>query len=346
VTRGGAVVTVFRPIRRAAIAVALALVAASAPATAADRIKIGLLKIPASGPIYVALDKGYFAAEGLDPELVNFEVGVPIPVGVVTGDLDFGAMALIAAFYNLAGQGAVRIIGALSREVPGFQGQGYIVGARLYAQGFTSFKDFPGHSVAVTQMGGPAHYAVGLMADKYHFPLASMRLIVTNSLSNAIAAVESAQADTTVISMTAAIPPLLQRGDVKLLGWVGDETPWQYGALITATRTADNKRDLVERFLRAFRRGARDYHDAFTGPDGRRLDGSAAPALLAILARHTGQPVENVKLSITYSDEDARLDVADVLHQIAWYKAQGMIKGDVDGSALIDRRYVVPLPAR
>ncbi len=324
---------------------ALALALAATQGTVAEPIKIGLIKIAASGPIYVAKERGYFAAEGLDPELVFFEVGVPIAVGVVSGDLDFGTAALIGAIYNLAGKGELRIIGALSREVPGFQGQGYLVSTRLYDGGFRALKDFPGHSVAVTQVGGPAHYALGLMAEKYHFDLASVRIVVTQSLSNAIAAVIGGQADTTVISMTAAIPPVLQRGDVKLMGWVGDETPWQYGALFTATGTADRKRGLVERFLRAYRRGARDYHDAFTGADGRRSDGATAPAILAILAKYTGQPVENVKLSITYNDAEARLDVADVLHQIAWYKAHGMVKGDVDGNVLIDQRYVVPLPA-
>ena len=310
---------------------------------AAEPIKIGLIKIPASGPIFVAAERGYFAAEGLEPQFVYFETGVPISVGVVSGDLDFGAGALIGAFYNLAGQGELRLIGALSREMPGFQGQGYIVGKRAYEAGFTSLKQFAGHSVAVTALGGPAHYALGLLADKYQFDLAGIRLVVTQSLSNAVAAVQSGQTDTTVISMTAAMPPILQGGKVKLLGWVGDETPWQYGGVFTSRRTADERRDVVERFLRAFRRGTQDYHDAFTGPDGRRSDGRAAPDILAILAKYTGQSADSVKLSITYADPAARLDVKDVLHQIAWYRAHGLIKSAVDGAALIDRRYVQDL---
>jgi len=304
----------------AALLGALALVPS---AHAAEHIKIGLLRVPASGPLYVAVDKGYFAAEGLDPELVYFESGPPVPTGVVSGDLDFGAGALIGAFYNLAGQGALRIIGALAREMPGFQGQGYLVNQRLYQAGFTSLKQFAGHSLAVTAIA-----------------LASVRLVVTQSLSNAIAAVETGQTDTTVISMTAAIPPILQRGEVKLLGWVGDETPWQYGAVFTASRTADTRADLVERFLRAYHKATKDYHDAFTGPDGRRSDGPTAPAILDILAKYTGQSAANVKFSVTYSDADARLDIKDVRHQIEWYRAQGLIKGEVDGSKIIDARYV------
>jgi hypothetical protein len=46
-----------------------------------------------------------------------------------------------------------------------------------------------------------------------------------------------------------------------------------------------------------------------------------------------------VKFSITYADPEARLDVKDVLRQIAWYRAQGLIKGNVDGNTLIDKRY-------
>lgn len=318
----------------------LCLVPLLSHADAAEHIKIGLLRVPASGPLYIAVEKGYFAAESIDPELVYFESGPPVPTGVVSGDLDFGAGALIGAFYNLAGQGALRIIGALAREMPSFQGQGYLVNQRLYQAGFTSLKQFAGHSLAVTAIGGPAHYATGLLADKYGFALASVRLVVTQSLSNAIAAVETGQTDTTVISMTAAIPPILQRGEVKLLGWVGDETPWQYGAVFTSSRTADTRADLVERFLRAYHKATKDYHDAFTGADGRRSDGLTAPAILDILAKYTGQSAENVKFSVTYSDADARLDIKDVLHQIAWYRAQGLIKGEVDGAKIIDARYV------
>jgi len=324
---------------RHAIAVLLATLALAAPALA-QPIKIGMLRVGASGPIYVAIDRGYFAAEGLEPQLAYFQSGPPVPAGVVAGDLDFAAGALNGGFYNLAGKGALVIIAGLAREMPGFQSQGYLVTKRLYDAGFTTLKQFAGHSVAVTAMGGPAHYAVGLLAEKYGFDLGSVRIVVTQSLSNAVAAVETGQVDTTVISMTPAIPPLLQKGDVKLLGWVGDETPWQFGAVYTAKRTADNRRDLVERFLRAFRHGAKDYHDAFTGPDGRRKDGPSASAILKILAKYLGQSEQDVKLSVTYAEAEGRLDAKDVRHQIEWYEAHGLIKGEVDVDALIDRRYV------
>lgn len=317
--------------------IALALIGSAS----AEPIKIGLLRVSASAPIYVAIERGYFAAEGLEPQLVYFESGPPIPAGLVAGDLDFGASALTGGFYNLAGRGALTIIAGLAREMPGFQNQGYLVNRRLYDSGFQTLKQFGGHSVAVTAAGGPAHYAVGLLADKYGFELGSVRIVVTQSLSNAVAAVETAQVDTTVISMTPALPPILQRGAVKLLGWVGDETPWQYGAIITAKRNADRP-DLIEHFLQAYRRGAKDYHDAFSGPEGRR-DGADAPAILAIVAKYTGLSETGAKLGVTYADAEGRLDIKDVQHQIDWYRSHGFIKGEVSAGAIIDRRYVKDL---
>jgi NitT/TauT family transport system substrate-binding protein len=310
----------------------------------AEEIKIGLIKIAASAPIYIAQEKGYFAAEGLTAEIVPFDSGQPITIGVVTGDLDFGCEAMTVGFYNLASQGALKIIAALAREMPGFQGQGYLASNRAFAAGLTAPQDLAGHSVAISQFGGPAQYALGRLAEKYHFDPAGMRLLPLQSLSNAMTAVVGGQADATVISMTAIIPPMLERGDAKLLGWVGDETPWQYGVTFTATKTADGKRPTVERFLRAYIRGVRDYHDAFTGPDETRKDGPAAPEMLAILAKYMGQTAAQVALSVSYTDRNARIDVADILHQIEWYRTQGLLKVPVDGTALIDQRYAVALP--
>jgi NitT/TauT family transport system substrate-binding protein len=136
----------------------------------------------------------------------------------------------------------------------------------------------------------------------------------------------------------------LADGGARLIGWVGDETPWQLGSAFTATRTANDRRDTVERFLRAYKKGVMEFHDAFVGPDERRRDGPTAPEVLAIVGKYVGESAEKVRLAIPYYDRDARVDVKDVLHQIAWYKAQGMLKGDLDGATLMDARYVVPLP--
>ena len=76
-----------------------------------------------------------------------------------------------------------------------------------------------------------------------------------------------------------------------------------------------------------------------------RTDRDLHVGVTAILAKITGQKPEQLAPGIVYADTDARLNVKDVLHQIDWFKSQGMVKAEVDGKAMLDMRYIKPLPA-
>ena len=101
---------------------AILLCAMIAPAQAADeKIKIGLAMIAAGAPVFIAQDKGYFAEAGVPAEIVRFDNAIAIAAAILSGDIDFGTTGISAGLYNLAGQGTIRIIGSLARDVPGFQ---------------------------------------------------------------------------------------------------------------------------------------------------------------------------------------------------------------------------------
>ena len=36
----------------------------------------------------------------------------------------------------------------------------------------------------------------------------------------------------------------------------------------------------------------------------------------------------------------------DIAHQIEWFKAQGMVKGELDPAMFIDKRYALTLPEK
>src|SRR5258708_40213757 len=102
-------------------------------------------------------------------------------------------------------------------------------------------------------------------------------MVPLQSLRNMVWALTGGQVDAALVPATAALP-MVERGEARLLGWVGDETPWQLGAIFTAPKTIAERRALLEKFLRAYQKGAQDFHDAFltTGPDGKPVDGAAA----------------------------------------------------------------------
>jgi NitT/TauT family transport system substrate-binding protein len=322
---------------------ALALAATSAHAN--ESIKIGSLKAANVGPAFIAKEKGYFAAEGLDVDFSYFESAQPVAVGVASGSLDFGCTSTSAGMYTLAGQGVIKIISGMYSEAPGFHNFGIMASLKASAAGLKSYKDLPGHSVAISQVGSPVHYSLALVAEKYHLDLKSMRIEPLQGVPQIVSAVEGNQVDSSVTTATAMNPMLLNH-KAELVGWIGDETPWQAAVTITTAKRIAEKPQTVEAFLRAFKRGAKEYHDAFTGPGEKRQDGPNAAEILGILSKYTGQSPEQIKLSVAYVDGDARVDVKDIQHQIQWFKDQKMLKDDIDPAKVMDMKYVVPLPGR
>jgi NitT/TauT family transport system substrate-binding protein len=320
-----------------------AFLALSASAGAAEAIKIGSLKAANVGPAFIAKEKGYFAAEGLDVDFAYFESAQPVAVGVASGALDFGCTSISAGMYTLAGQGVLRIISGMYSEAPGFHNFGIMASNKAAAAGLKSYQDLPGHSVAISQIGSPVHYSLALIAEKYGLDLKSMRIEPLQGIPQIISAVQGNQVDAAVNTAT-AMNPVLLANQAQLLGWVGDDAPWQAAVTFTTTKMIAEHPKTVEAFLRAFKKGARDYHDAFTGPDEKRQDSATAPEILAILAKFTGQSPEQIRLSVAYVDGEARLDVKDIHHQIDWFKTQKMLKDDLNFDGALEKRYIVPLP--
>jgi len=314
------------------------------PAMAEDALKatIGVLRLSSSAPVFIAQDKGYFREAGLEIELKFFDAAQPIAVATTSGDVDVGITAFTAGLYNLAGKGTLKVIGGMSREKAGYPLIGYFASNNAYASGLKTPKDLAGKRVAVTQTGSSFHYSLGLLADKYGFKLADVRIVPLQSLSNAAAALKGETVDAALLPVSTA-RKLMDDGGAKLLGWVGDETPWQLGAVFASPKTLANKA-LVTKLLAALERADREYHDVILASvvDGRAALNEQTRPLLEIVAKYTNLPVEQVVGNCAYIDADGRLDVKNVDNQIKWLQAQGFVDKGFDAEAVIARDYVKP----
>ena len=55
----------------------------------------------------------------------------------------------------------------------------------------------------------------------------------------------------------------------------------------------------------------------------------------------SGQTVEQIRPALAYVE--GRVDVDDVLHQIAWYRDHGFIKNAAGAEQIVDRRFVTAM---
>lgn len=304
------------------------------------KAKVGVLRLQSSAPVFIAQDKGYFREAGLDIELKFFDAAQPIAVATTSGDVDFGITAFTAGLYNLAGKGTLKVIGGMSREKAGYPLIGYFASNKAYANGLKTPKDLAGKRVAVTQVGSSFHYSLGLLADKYGFKLSDVKIVPLQSLSNAAAALKGETVDAALLPVSTA-RKLMDDGGAKLLGWVGDETPWQLGAVFASPKTLANKA-LVTKLLTALARADREYHDVIlsTVKDGKATINDKTKPLLEIIAKYTNLSVEQVVGNCAYVDADGKLDVKNVDNQIKWLQAQGFVDKGFDANAIIDKDFV------
>jgi NitT/TauT family transport system substrate-binding protein len=160
------------------------------------------------------------------------------------------------------------------------------------------------------------------------------------SLSNAAAALKGETVDAALLPASTA-RSLIDAGGAKLLGWVGDETPWQLGAVFASPKTLTDKA-LVTKLLAALARADREYHDvilaAVTGGKAP-IDDKTKP-LLEIIAKYTNLPVEQVVSNCAYIDPDGKLDVKNVGNQIEWLQEQGFVDKGFGADAIIAKDYV------
>jgi len=329
----------------------LGLIAAALAATragAAQPLRLGLLHTLSPAPFYIAQERGYFRDNGIDLTFRFFDAAQPIAAAAVAGDIDVGVTALTGGFFNLAEKGVLTVIGGAMHEQAGYEGSAILVSNQAFTAGLTTPAKLAGHSFAITQYGSSFHYMLGRIAEVQHFDIKSMTLRPVQQVSNMLAAVETGQVDAT-IAIASQAKAAVAAGKAHIIAWVGDIVPYQITAVFTTGLEIKQHAAPLHAFAKAYQRGVADYREAFLRKDaaGKPILDASTDAAIALIEKYvfTGDPHAREKIlgGVGYYDAGGALDVADIARQLNWFKAQGLVKGDLPASAIIDTQF---LPAR
>ena len=335
---------------RAVVALMVAVVLGRG-AEAAEPMRIGLLHTLSPAPLYLAMARGYFAQNGLDAQFKFFEAAQPIAAAAVSGDIDVGITALTGGFFNLAGRGALKVIGGGLHEEKGFEGTALLASPAAFAAGLTSPAQLGGRSMGITQFGSSFHYMAGRIAGAEGVPLQSITLRPLQTIGNMIAAVRTGQIDSTM-AIASMAKPLDVAGQAKIIAWVGEIVPYQITAVFAPSRMTADHADALHRFAAAYKQGVDDYRAAFLrkGADGAPVRDAHTEAAIADIEKFvfTGDPAALQKIldGVGYYDAAGALDVADVAAQQRWFIEQGLVKTGADPADIIDTRFLPALPDR
>src|SRR6202048_4237957 len=157
--------------RRRAISALAMLAALTAPAAAQDKVKIGVFPVSSSLPYFVAVERGFFKEQNVEPEMVRL-LGGPRDAGaMITNQIDASAVLVTIEGMNanIKKPGVAMYISVNSQNKT-YQMQQFVVRKGFHA---TTLKDLKG--AKIMSAPGPANItmakavlaAVGLKEGDY-----------------------------------------------------------------------------------------------------------------------------------------------------------------------------------
>lgn len=318
-------------------AASTACIGVGAHAQQMETVKVGGIQLPTNAPLFIAMEKGFFARQGIKVELVWFTAASSVFSAVVSRDIDVGVTSATAATYNLAARGGFKIIGGTTRDAPHFPLNAFLVSNKAYDAGFIGLNKMAGCRFGMTTAGSSQHYHIGQLLKKNGLSMASVVLVPLENYGNMIAALQTNQIDAAILP-PAMTQRLLDAKSARFLAWSGDEVPMQQGVVCTSPQTITRRQDAIRKFMAAYVDGAQEYHRTFNQVDAKGIpqQGPGHAELVDIIARYAGIKSAEAGTQMAWIIPDLVPDRADVLAQIAFWQEQGLVSKTADFSGLFD----------
>jgi len=220
-------------------------------ANAAEKIRVGAIRWTSHSASFVAFERGYFEDAGLDVEFKFFKAAQPMAIAIASGDVDFGVTAISGGLINLAGKGAIKVIGGALHEEKGIDGQMILASKKAYDAGLTTPAKIKGHTFGITQTGSSFHYVAHKIAQKEGFLVSDIKLKPLQKVGAVIGALKSEQIDAWSIVPHIA-KALVKSPKIEIIGKVSDYIPdYQVTTVFTSAKNAKNNSSCPDHSRRA-----------------------------------------------------------------------------------------------
>jgi NitT/TauT family transport system substrate-binding protein len=143
-------------------------------------IRIGSISSSGSSRYFLAIEKGYFAEQGLDVEWEGFRSGSLTIAPLATGQLDVGGgEAMGVPLLNAIDQGLpIKIVGTTSKQTSEACVIHIVVRKDLYDSGeITKVEDLKGRKIAINKPQTVTEYLMDAMAKQGGFTLDDLELV-------------------------------------------------------------------------------------------------------------------------------------------------------------------------
>ncbi len=295
-------------------------------------VDLGMLKLTSSAPLFIAIEKGFFAEENIEVNVEWFDAAQPIAVATTGGSVDVGATGITASLYNMvAGGEDLLIVADKGREQKGYSSTALMVPKNSSIE---SIEDLKGKDIGITQTGSTFHYMAGRILEEHDLSTDDVNLIPLNSIPGLMETLESEKVDAVLLNEP-NITRVVNDDYGKIIAQVGDEIEYQTSGLFFSKGFSENE-DVAHRFLKAYIKATQYYYDAVLIKENDEIiPGENYDEVINIIAEYTDQEPDIIKEGLPYMDRNGELLSSDIQTQIDWYYKEGLIEQTIDANDII-----------
>jgi NitT/TauT family transport system substrate-binding protein len=303
----------------------------------ADRqVRVNVLGVAAEAPLRVAMEKGYFQAEDLEVEPVPGLPGIQSIPAVGTGELDIAPGAVGPALFRAIERGInAKLIAPVSYMTETHSTVWISRRADLQDQ-LRSLKDLRGTRMAFVGHGGINDYVLAKAFQREGLDAMEALEYVTLEFPAMPAALANRAVETVLITEPMATTAVdLGVGDRWLnMAQLAGRPVVVTGILAGPSFLAKGNGETAKRWMKAYLRGAQEYHRAFI----LNNDPALRAQLISILVKTTSITDPALFDQMTYAviPPDGTLDEASIRDQLAYWESTGVAVPPLE--TLIDLR--------
>jgi NitT/TauT family transport system substrate-binding protein len=307
-------------------------------AHAADKVAVGTGGSASDAPFYIAYDKGFFKDEGLDVDLIVLDSGAKVIAPLGTGELDVGSGALSVGFWNALVRGVkFRIVADRGHAQPGYLYQTVFMRKDLIDSGqFKSLKDLKGMRMGFAAQGVTS---LSLLNEAAKYAGIKFEEITPVYLSfpQQIAALQNKALDGTLLIEPQATVAVNAGYGVRFMD-TNEFYPYQQISVIFfSDKFATERKDVAEKFMRAWLRGVRSYNDSIKNG---KIAGAGADEVVATMAKSFNMNPTLVREMYSQAvDVTGAVNAAGIQRDLDFFLRQGWVTGRVKASDVIDMSF-------
>jgi NitT/TauT family transport system substrate-binding protein len=302
----------------------------------AQPVKIGDLGILADAPFYIAIEKGYFAAEKVDVSLERFSSAAQATAPLSTNQVQVVGGGVSASLYNAFSRDwPVRIAMARTRDWPGYSSDTLVLRNDLKAS-VTSAKQLKGKVIGINTPASVLHFMLGRFMETEGLTIKDVQTI-NMAWPNMAPGIETKALDGGMV-----VEPFATQFSLKNISFpfrrAADfmkKPPLEVSVILYSKGWMDKNPDQVKAFTLAYLKGARDYFDAMKG-------GPKRAEVIDICIKYTSLKDKAMyeKMQWSYMDPNGEISLEGLRDQQEWYVKNSFVatKANIDG--MIDRRFL------